>query len=191
MIYDFQYYNPTKIYFGKKALDKLEKELGNYGDNILFMYGKNAIKSIGLYDEIMAILSHCGKNVVELSGINSNPRYSQVLEGARLVKENNVDLILAVGGGSVVDCAKAISVSAYANGDPWKRYWIDFEPVDNKIVPVGCVLTMAGTASEMEVRLSPMKMRCLRMDEYFRRKLILSSQFLILSTLILCLCTRW
>lgn len=149
MIYDFQYYNPTKIYFGKKALDKLANELDNYGDNVLFMYGKNAIKSIGLYDDVMKILKDCGKKVVELSGINSNPRYSQVLEGARLVRDNKVDLILAVGGGSVVDCAKAISVSAYAKGDPWKRYWIDFEAVDNEIVPVGAVLTMAGTASEM------------------------------------------
>ena len=149
MIYDFTYYNPTKIYFGKKSLENLEAELKNYGKNVLLVYGKNSIKQIGLYDEVMKTLKRCGKNVVELAGINANPRYSQVLEGARLVRENDVDLILAVGGGSVIDCSKAISVSAYAKGDPWKRYWIDFEPVDNKLVPVGAILTMTGTASEM------------------------------------------
>ncbi len=149
MIYDFTYYNPTKIYFGKSSLKNLEAELKNYGKNVLLVYGKNSIKKIGLYDEAIKTLKRCGKNVVELAGINANPRYSQVLEGARLVRENDVDLILAVGGGSVIDCSKAISVSAYAKGDPWKRYWIDFEPVDNKLVPVGAILTMTGTASEM------------------------------------------
>lgn len=149
MIYDFTYYNPTKIYFGKKSLESLEAELKNYGKNVLLVYGKNSIKKIGLYDEVIKTLKKCGKNVVELAGINANPRYSQVLEGARLVRENDADLILAVGGGSVIDCSKAISVSAYAKGDPWKRYWIDFEPVDNKVVPVGSILTMTGTASEM------------------------------------------
>lgn len=149
MIYDFTYYNPTKIYFGKKSLENLEAELRNYGKNVLLVYGKNSIKKIGLYDEVIKTLKKCGKNVIELAGINANPRYSQVLEGARLVRENDVDLILAVGGGSVIDCSKAISVSAYAKGDPWKRYWIDFEPVDNKLVPVGAILTMTGTASEM------------------------------------------
>lgn len=149
MIYDFTYYNPTKIYFGKKSLENLEAELKNYGKNVLLVYGKNSIKKIGLYDEVIKTLKRCGKNVVELAGINANPRYSQVLEGARLVRENDVDLILAVGGGSVIDCSKAISVSAYAKGDPWKRYWIDCEPVDNKLVSVGSILTMTGTASEM------------------------------------------
>lgn len=149
MIYDFTYYNPTKIYFGKNSLENLEAELKNYGKNVLLVYGKNSIKQIGLYDEVIKTLKRCGKHVVELAGINANPRYSQVLEGARLVRENDVDLILAVGGGSVIDCSKAISVSAYAKGDPWKRYWIDFEPVDNKLVPVGAILTMTGTASEM------------------------------------------
>ena len=149
MIYDFEYYNPTKIYFGKDSLSNLTHELNKYGKNILFLYGKNSIKQIGLYDKILEILKDCNKNVIELSGINSNPRYSQVLAGAKLVRENDVHLILAVGGGSVVDCAKAISVSAYAKGDAWQRYWLDFESVDNKIVPVGTVLTMTGTASEM------------------------------------------
>lgn len=148
MLHDFTYYNPTKIYFGKEALSNLSAELQKYGKNILLMYGKNAIKKIGLYDEVIDILKSCNKNIVELSGIKPNPSYAQVLEGGRLVRENDIDLILAVGGGSTIDCAKAISVSAYADGDPWQRYWIDFEPVDNKIVPVGTILTMTGTASE-------------------------------------------
>ena len=149
MLHDFTYYNPTKIYFGKDAMNNLPSELNNYGKNILLLYGKNSIKKIGLYDEVVKVLKDCGKNVVELAGIKPNPAYSQVLEGAKLVRENKVDLILAVGGGSVIDCAKAISVSAYAKGDPWQRYWIDFEEVDNEIVPVGTILTMTGTASEM------------------------------------------
>lgn len=146
---DFTYYNPTKIYFGRSALDNLASELANYGENILLVYGKGAIKKIGLYDKIIDILNSCGKKIVELSGIKSNPSYAQMLEGARLVRENNVDLILAVGGGSVIDCSKGISVSAYCEGDPWERYWTNFEPVNNRIVPVASILTMAGTASEM------------------------------------------
>ena len=149
MLHDFTYYNPTKIYFGKNAMQNLSAELANYGKNILLLYGKNSIKKIGLYDEVVKTLKACDKNITELSGIKPNPAYSQVLEGARLVRENKIDLILAVGGGSVIDCAKAISVSAYAKGDPWQRYWIDFEEVDNEIVPVGTILTMTGTASEM------------------------------------------
>lgn len=149
MIHDFNYYNPTKIYFGKDSMNNLSAELNNYGKNILLLYGKNSIKKIGLYDEVVKKLKACGKNIIELAGIKPNPSYSQVLEGGRLVRENKVDLILAVGGGSVIDCAKAISVSAYANGDAWQRYWIDFEEVDNELVPVGAILTMTGTASEM------------------------------------------
>ena len=149
MLYDFTYYNPTKIYFGKDAMSNLPQELNNYGKNILLLYGKNSIKKIGLYDEVVKVLKECGKNIVELAGIKPNPSYAQVLEGGRLVRENKVDLILAVGGGSTIDCAKAISVSAYAKGDPWQRYWIDFEEIDNEIVPVGTILTMTGTASEM------------------------------------------
>lgn len=149
MLHDFTYYNPTKIHFGKDAMQHLAGELRNYGKNILLLYGKNAIKTTGLYDEVVGILRSCDKNIIELAGIKPNPSYAQVLEGGRLVRENEVDLILAVGGGSVIDCAKAISVSAYAAGDPWQRYWIDFEEVDNRIIPVGTVLTMTGTASEM------------------------------------------
>lgn len=145
----FSYSNHTKIHFGPDALNKLGEELSAYGKNILLVYGKNAIKATGIYDKVKAILLSCDKEVTELAGINPNPRYSQVLEGAKLVRNNNIDLILAVGGGSVIDCCKAISVAAYAEGDPWQRFWIDFDQVTEKVVPVATVLTMAGTGSEM------------------------------------------
>lgn len=149
MILDFEYYNPTKIYFGKNSLSNLFKELENYGPNILLVYGKNSIKKIGLYNEVINILKLANKNIFELPGIKPNPSYEQLLEGAKLVREHNIDLILAVGGGSVIDCSKGISVSAYCDGDPWEKYWIRKENVSNKIIPVGTILTMCGTASEM------------------------------------------
>lgn len=149
MKFDFTYYNPTRIHFGKDALKHLPEELEGYGKTVLLVYGKGSVKKSGLYDKISAILADCGKTVVELPGVKSNPTYKQLLEGAKLVRENKVDLILAVGGGSVIDCAKGISLSAYCEGDPWQRYWINFEEVNNPIVPMGSVLTMAGTGSEM------------------------------------------
>lgn len=149
MIYDFHFHNPTRVYFGKTALNNLSQELAKYGDTVLLVYGKGAIKKIGLYDKVVEILRKAGKKVVELAGIKPNPTYAQVLEGAKLVRENKADLILAVGGGSTIDCCKAISVSAYCEGDPWEKYWINEEAVDNPVVPVGCILTMSGTASEM------------------------------------------
>lgn len=149
MLYDFSYQNPTRIHFGKKAINKLANELREYGKNILLVYGKASIKKIGLYDQVMNILQAEGKNVVELAGINANPRYTQLLDGARLVREHNIDLILAVGGGSVIDCAKGIACAAYAEGDVWQRYYVNQEPVTNRVIPVGSILTMAGTGSEM------------------------------------------
>lgn len=130
-------------------MSHLADELKNFGPNVLLVYGKNSIKKMGLYDTVMSTLKACGKNVVELAGINSNPRYSQLLEGVRLVREHHVDLILAVGGGSVIDCSKGIAMSAYCKGDPWTRYWENGEHVDNPVVPVASILTMTGTASEM------------------------------------------
>lgn len=149
MVIDFTYQNPTRIHFGRNALDKLADELNLYGNNVLLVYGKNSIKHIGLYDKVINILAECGKQVVELAGINSNPRYSQVMEGVRMVRENSIDLILAVGGGSVIDCCKGISMAAYCNENAWQKYWINREPLANPVVPIGTILTMAGTGSEM------------------------------------------
>ena len=147
MKYDFTFYNPTRIHFGREAMAHLPEELAAFGENVLLLYGKGAIKRIGLYDEVIRVLSDCGKRVIELGGIKPNPSYAQVLEGARLVREHKIDLILAVGGGSVIDCAKAISVTAYCRGDAWEKYWVQQMPLANKIVPVGAVLTLAGTGS--------------------------------------------
>ena len=149
MLYDFSYQNPTRIHFGKNAINKLANELKAYGENILLVYGKASIKKIGLYDKVIHILQAEGKHVVELAGINANPRYTQLLEGARLVREHKIDLILAVGGGSVIDCAKGIACGAYAEGDVWQRYYVNQERVNNPVVPVASILTMAGTGSEM------------------------------------------
>ena len=149
MKYDFTFYNPTRIHFGKGAMEKLGDELSAFGENVLLVYGKGSIKKMGLYDEVIIILNAAGKRVTELSGIKSNPTYRQLLSGAELVRNNNIDLILAVGGGSVIDCAKGISVSAHCEVDPWQKYWVDFKPLENKVVPVGAILTMTGTASEM------------------------------------------
>ncbi len=149
MIYDFDFYNPTKIYFGKDSLGKLSGELVNYGDTVLLTYGKAAIKKIGLYDKVVAILKENGKTIIELEGVMPNPTYAKVLEGIELVRKHNVDLILAVGGGSVVDYAKAVAGSAYCEEDAYQRYWINRKPVECKTVPLASVLTMVGTGSEM------------------------------------------
>ncbi|MDE7093613.1 MAG: iron-containing alcohol dehydrogenase [Oscillospiraceae bacterium] len=149
MLGNFTYCNPTKIHFGENALEHLSEELVNYGKNILLTYGSGSIKKSGLYDEVVKILSDNGKNIVELSGVMPNPTVNKLYEGCKLAKENQIDLILAVGGGSVCDYAKALSVSAYCDEDPWEKYYLRMEDVDNKIIPIGCILTMVGTGSEM------------------------------------------
>jgi len=149
MLGDFTYSNPTRLYFGKNALEGLAKELTNYGKNILLTYGGGSIKKNGIYDSVIAILKSAGKNIIELPGVMANPTSEKLIEGAKLARENNVDLILAVGGGSVCDYSKAVSVSAYYDGDPWEKYFLKMEEPECRIIPVGCVLTMVGTGSEM------------------------------------------
>ena len=149
MLGDFTYSNPTRLYFGKNALEGLAKELANYGKNLLLTYGGGSIKKNGVYDSVVTILKSAGKNIIELPGVMANPTIEKLIEGAKLARENNVDLILAVGGGSVCDYSKAVSVSAYYDGDPWEKYFLKMEEPSCKIIPVGCVLTMVGTGSEM------------------------------------------
>lgn len=149
MLGNFTYCNPTRIHFGEDSLKHLNEELTNYGQNILLTYGGGSIKKSGLYDEVVKILNDNGKNIVKLSGVMPNPTVDKLYEGCKLAKENNIDLILAVGGGSVCDYAKALSVSVYCEEDPWEKYYLRMEDVDNKIIPVGCILTMVGTGSEM------------------------------------------
>ncbi len=149
MLGNFSYSNPTKLYFGEEALDSLNEELPKYGKNILLVYGGGSIKKTGLYDKIITILRDNGKEVFEDAGVMPNPTVEKMYEGCKRVKDNKIDLILAVGGGSVCDYAKAVSVSAYCEEDPWDKYFLRYEEVDNKIIPIGCVLTMVGTGSEM------------------------------------------
>ncbi len=149
MLGNFSYHNPTKLYFGDDSLKYLKDELKNYGKNVLFVYGGGSIKKNGLYDEIIAILKEYEKNIAEVSGVMPNPTSDKLNEGVAIARENNIDFILAVGGGSVCDYSKAVSVSVNCNDDPWEKYFIRFEEPDCKIIPVGCVLTMAGTGSEM------------------------------------------
>ena len=149
MLGNFEYCNPTKLYFGKKALNGLSGELEKYGKNVLLVYGEGSIKKNGIYNEVVKILSECGKTVREVSGVMPNPTYAKLLEGAKAAREFNADLILAVGGGSVCDYSKGVSVSAYCNEDVWEKYYERFEEPDCRIIPVGCVLTMVGTGSEM------------------------------------------
>lgn len=149
MLGNFTYCNPTNLYFGEDALKGLYQELPKYGQNVLLVYGGGSIKKNGIYDDVMAILKECGKTVVEDSGVMPNPTVEKLYEGCRRAQEGKVDLILAVGGGSVCDYAKAVSVSTHCEEDPWKKYYLRMEDVDNEIIPVGCVLTMVGTGSEM------------------------------------------
>lgn len=149
MLGNFSYSNPTKLYFGENALDYLSGELSNYGKKVLLIYGGGSIKKNGIYDQVVSILKAGGKEIIEDPGVMPNPTVEKLYEGCKRAKEGNVDLILAVGGGSVCDYAKAVSVSTYCEEDPWDKYYLRMEDVDNKIIPVGCVLTMVGTGSEM------------------------------------------
>lgn len=149
MLGNFMYSNPTKLYFGEDSLEYLKNELANYGEKVQLSYGGGSIKKNGIYDKVMKILKEAGKTVFEDPGVMPNPTVQKLYEGCKIARDNEVDLILAVGGGSTVDYAKAVSVSAYCEEDPWEKYYLRMEDVDNKIIPVGCVLTMVGTGSEM------------------------------------------
>ena len=149
MLGNFSYSNPTRLYFGDNALAFLAEELKNYGSRVMLTYGGGSIKRNGVYDDVLRILTEAGKEVFEDPGVMSNPTVQKLYEGCRIARENNVDLILAVGGGSTIDYAKAVSVSAWCEEDPWNKYYLRMEDVDNRIIPVGSVLTMVGTGSEM------------------------------------------
>lgn len=149
MLGNFTYCNPTKLYFGEDSLSNLSTELKKYGENVVLIYGGGSIKKNGIYDEVMAILKEEGKNVAEIAGVMPNPTLEKLYEGIEIAKNHKVDLLLAVGGGSVCDYAKAVSVSIHCEEDPWEKYYLKFEEPTCEIIPVGCVLTMVGTGSEM------------------------------------------
>lgn len=146
---NFSYCNPTRLYFGPDSMQNLRGELEKYGPNMLLCYGGGSIKKNGIYDQVIEILRAAGKQVTEDGGVMPNPTVEKLYEGCRLARECKADLILAVGGGSVCDYAKAVSVSVHCEEDPWEKYYLRMEDVSCEIVPVGCVLTMVGTGSEM------------------------------------------
>ncbi len=149
MLGNFRYSNPTALYFGEGALKNLGKELAQYGPTVMLCYGGGSIKKNGIYEQVIEALTAAGKTIVEDAGVMSNPTYEKLLDGRVIARKHHVDLILAVGGGSVIDYAKAVSVSVYEDEDPWEKYYVRQENPTCKIIPVGSVLTMTGTGSEM------------------------------------------
>lgn len=146
---DFVFSYPTKVYFGKNACKKaLDIELNNIGKNVMLAYGGGSIKKNGIYDEVVEILKAADKNIIEFSGIMSNPTYKKVQEGAKIAKENGIDFILAVGGGSVIDCCKIISAQAMTDEDIWT---MEFEKgkFPTQFIKMGAVVTASGTGAEM------------------------------------------
>ncbi len=149
MFGNFTYCNPTKLYFGEDSLNNLKTELRKYGNNVVLVYGGGSIKKNGIYDDVLRILTESGKNVAEISGVMPNPTLSKLRAGIEIAREHQADLLLAVGGGSVCDYSKAVSVSVNCEEDPWEKYFVRFEEPECRLIPVGCVLTMVGTGSEM------------------------------------------
>ena len=148
---NFSYHNPTKLYFGDDSLNYLKDELKNFGPVVLLNYGSGSVKHNGIYDQVVAILKEAGKTIVENPGVMSNPTLEKLREGIKIARENNVDWILALGGGSVCDYSKAVAASVFYDGDYWDKFWLKQEQpdADQKLLPVGCILTMAGTGSVM------------------------------------------
>ncbi|MBQ0065977.1 MAG: iron-containing alcohol dehydrogenase [Firmicutes bacterium] len=146
----FVYENPVKVYFGENGVDThLANELAKYGKNIMLAYGKGSVVRNGIYDQVVKVLKACGKNIIELTDIPANPSYEKVCEGIKLYKENDVDLILAVGGGSVVDCVKVITSGVYVEEDIWT---LQFEKgiVPEKMGNYAVILTISGAGAEMD-----------------------------------------
>ena len=144
----FDYEFPVRIHFGQGCFeDSLKQELQKYGKNVILAYGGGSLKRTGLYDRIVAMLNEAGKTVTDFGGIMPNPTYAKVLEGTRLAREQDVDFILAVGGGSVSDCCKIVSAQARLDSDIW-----DYEYAERKIptefIPLGVIVTASGTGSE-------------------------------------------
>lgn len=148
-MFNFVFENATKVYFGKGCVkEHLPEILKNYGDTVMVAYGGGSVKKTGVYDEIVSILKDNGKKVVDFAGIMPNPTYAKVLEGAKLARENGVSLILGVGGGSVMDCCKAVSLAAVSKVDVWENFWAKPDVIDFEPLPLCVVVTASGTGSE-------------------------------------------
>ncbi|CAM3869485.1 iron-containing alcohol dehydrogenase [Aeromicrobium ponti] len=144
---NFTFYNPTKLIFGKGQLDQLQKEIPQYGKKVLVVYGGGSIKRNGLYDKVLEQLKELGAEVFELSGVEPNPRILTVRKGVDICKNEGIDFLLAVGGGSVIDCTKAIAAGAKYDGDAWDL--VTKKAFASEALPFGTVLTLAATGSEM------------------------------------------
>ncbi len=146
---NFVFENSTKVYFGEGCVKEYLSCLAQkHGDKVLLAYGGGSIRKNGIYDEVTSILKAAGKEIIEFPGIMSNPTYAKVQEGAKLAADGHADWILGIGGGSVMDCCKAVSMAAVSDKDIWDEYWakpgvIDFDPL-----PLGFIVTVAGTGSE-------------------------------------------
>ena len=151
MLGNFIYYNPTKLYFGTEVHANLVEALKNFGPKVLLTYGGGSIKKNGVYDIVMKALNETGKEVTELPGVMPNPTLEKLNEGIKIAREKDVDIILAVGGGSTVDYSKGVAAGAWYDGNAWENFWVkQNEPAaTQKVIPVGSVLTLAGTGSEM------------------------------------------
>ena len=145
----FVYNIPTKVYFGENQLGNLTKELLKFGKRVLLAYGGGSIKRIGLYDKVIGELNAAGIEVYELAGIEPNPRIESVRAGVKLCKEHNIDVILAVGGGSTIDAAKFMAAGSCVEHDPWEFFGANAKPIDNAL-PIVTILTLAATGSEMD-----------------------------------------
>lgn len=144
---NFEFYNPTKLIFGKGQVEKLRDEVPKYGKKVLLVYGGGSIKRNGLYDQVVKILHEIGCEIFELPGVEPNPRISTVRKGVDLCKAEGIEFLLAVGGGSVIDCTKAIAAGAKYDGDPWD--FVTKKAFPNDALPLGTILTLAATGSEM------------------------------------------
>ena len=149
MLGNFVYHNPTSLVFGEDSMSHLRDYLKDKGNTIAFVYGGGSIKRNGIYDQVITVLNQLNKTFVEVCGVMPNPTLAKLNEGVKICRDNNVDYILAVGGGSVIDYAKALGASVYCDEDPWQRYYVENKDCVDKYVPLGCVLTMVGTGSEM------------------------------------------
>lgn len=147
---DFVYQMPVKVYFGENSVKRyLKDELKHYGKNIMLAYGQESIKRNGIYDEVIEVLGECEKNIIDFPGISANPTYEKVLDGIRLYKENNVDLILAIGGGSVIDCCKVICSGTEINEDIWEAQ-LEKGVIPENMGNFAVILTLSGAGAEMD-----------------------------------------
>lgn len=145
----FTFSYPTKVYFGEGVAPKaLAQELPNEAKTVMLAYGGGSIKASGIYDQIKGLLEQAGKKVVDFSGIMPNPTYDKVQQGAKLAKEQQVDYILAVGGGSVIDCCKIVAAQAKTEQDLWEMEFVNHQ-FPTEALPIGAVVTASGTGAEM------------------------------------------